>query len=133
MSRNDAPSANDAPSGSGNSRSSSTATLLRVAPACEQRHDATAVLGLAGDLDAGNRRQLRRLRVVPLPDEKVEKIHARGANMEQGLSLGHVRNGHVLKSQLLWPTGLLDDDRLHAALLTICVQRADASSTPSAS
>ena len=106
---------------------------LRVAAAGEQRHDATAVLGLAGDLDAGDRRQLRRLRVVPLADEKVEKIHARGANMEQGLSLGHVRIGHVLKGQLLWSTGLLDDDCFHAALLTICVQRADASSTRSAS
>ena len=89
---------------------------LRVAAACQQRHDAAAVLGLAGDLHAGDRRQLRRLRVVPLPDEEVEKIHARGANMEQGLSLGHVRIGHVLKRQLLGAARLLDDDRLHAAL-----------------
>ncbi len=87
--------------------------LLCVAAAREQRHDAPAVLGLAGDLDAGDRRQLRRLRVVPLPDEEVEKIHARGTNMEQGLSLGHVRIGHVLKRQLLGTARLLDDDRLH--------------------
>ncbi len=107
--------------------------LLRVAPAGQQRHHAASVLCLARRLGAGNGRELRRLRVVALPDEEVEKIDARGTNAQQGLSLGHVGVGHVLQGQHLGPAGLLDDDCLHSALLTIWVQRADASSTPSVS
>ena len=107
--------------------------LLRIAAAGEQGDDAAAVRRLAGGLHARRRRQRRRLRIVPLADEDVEKVHSRGTNTQQGLSLGHVRIGHVAYSQLLRPTGLLDDDCLHSALLTICVQRADASSAPSAS
>jgi hypothetical protein len=83
--------------------------------------------------DAGDRRQVGRLRVVPSPDEDVDEVHARGTNMYQRLSLGHVRIGQVLKLQRLWAAGLLDHDRLHEASRTICVQRAAASSTRSAS
>ena len=107
--------------------------LLRIASAGEQGDDASAVRRLAGDLHARRRRQRRCLRIVPLAYEDVEKVHSRGTNMQQGLSPGHVGLGHVANSQLLRPTGLLDHDRLHCGPRTICVQRADASSTPSAS
>ena len=133
VSRNDAPSANDALSGSGRMAVVVDRDALGVPAAGEERDDAPAVLGLARHLDAGDRRQLGRLRVVPLPHEQVEKVDSRGTNMQQGLSLGHVRIRHVLEGQLLGPPCLLDDDGFHEGLRTICVQRADASRVPSAS
>jgi len=106
---------------------------LRVAAARQQRDDATAVFRLSGHLDAGDRRQLGSLCVVPLPDEDVEKVHTRGTDAYRGLTLGHVWIGHIAELEHLRATRLLDDDRLHGMLRTICVQRAEARSTRSAS
>ena len=75
-----------------------------------EREHASAV-DVAGDLVAEDRRQLRRLRVHAVLDQHVGEVDPGRAHLEQGLSLGHVRFGHVLHGQRR--ARLAEDGRPH--------------------
>ncbi len=51
---------------------------------------------VAGDLVAEDRRQLRRLRVAAEPHQDIGEVDTGRADLDEGLSLGHVRLGHIL-------------------------------------
>src|SRR5918995_1493023 len=85
---------------------------LRVAAASGERHHAASVC-LASDLRAGDRRQLRGLRVAPLPHEHVGEIDPGCANAHDELTGSRLGVGHLLEPEPVRRAGLAENDCFH--------------------